>query len=193
MVATPTRTRAKKVAAPARMAASEQKVATATPRGPQFAASVNLAGLQHTAGNQAVQRLIDGFYAGGKTKVPKSRIALTPAFKTKHVAEDEKNAIAITGARIETGKPAAMVNGSLANTVAKEADWLAAIDESTAVIPDQDAWEGGLALKVTGWNAKRVPGQRLINLTGMAAEARTVGGFMAKAGGAVKIDHVAGV
>lgn len=152
----------------------------------------DVVGLQGIAGNQAVQRLIDGFYAGGKTKVPKSRIALTPAFKSKHVAEDEKTAISITGARIESGKPAAMVNGSLANTVAKEADWIAAIDESTAVIPDQDAWQGGLALKVTGWNAKRVPGQRKINLEGIAADDRTVGGFMAKAGGAVKVDHVAG-
>jgi hypothetical protein len=55
-----------------------------------------LAELQRLAGNGAVnnlmgapvQRLIDGFYAGGATKVPTSRITLTAAFKKKHVAAD---------------------------------------------------------------------------------------------------------
>jgi hypothetical protein len=158
-----------------------------------------LAKLQKLAGNGAVnnlmgapvQRLIDGFYAGGATKVPTSRITLTDAFKKKHVAADETAARRITGARIDEGKPAAMVQGRLGNTTATEAQWIDAIDKSQATIPDQDAWSGGLAVKVTGWEAKRT-GQRSITLTALAEAARTVGGFMKKKGGKVDVDHVSG-
>jgi hypothetical protein len=155
--------------------------------------------LQRTLGNRAVgamlanpvQRLMDGFYADGKTKVPAARISLTSAFKKKHVAADETAARSITGARIDGGKPVAMVNGTLGNTTATESDWLAAISDSTAVVPDQDAWSGGLAIKVKGWDAKRT-GPRSITLTPLADAARTVGGYMKKQGGNVEIDHVAG-
>jgi hypothetical protein len=158
-----------------------------------------LAELQRLAGNGAVnnlmgapvQRLIDGFYAGGATKVPTSRITLTAAFKKKHVAADEAAARTITGARIDEGKPAAMVQGRLGNTTATEAQWIDAIDKSQATIPDQDAWSGGLAVKVTGWEAKRT-GERSITLTALAEAARTVGGFMKKKGGKVDVDHVSG-
>jgi hypothetical protein len=157
--------------------------------------------LQRLAGNRAVsglvgggiQRLVDGFYPDGKTKVPASRISLTAGFKKKHVAENETSARAITGARIDEGKPAAMVTGSLGNTTAKEADWLAAVNKSEAVIPDQDAWSGGMAVKVTGWDAKRTaPTERKIGLTPLSDAARTVGGYMKKQGGNVEIDHVSG-
>jgi hypothetical protein len=158
-----------------------------------------LATLQRLAGNAAVnnligapvQRLIDGFYAGGATKVPTSRIALTAAFKKKHVAADEAAARSITGARIDEGKPPAMVQGRLGNTTATEAQWIDAIDKSQATIPDQDAWSGGLAVKVTGWEAKRT-GPRSITISPLADAARTVGGFMKKKGGKVDVDHVSG-
>lgn len=140
-------------------------------------ASAALEGLQRLAGNRAtsgqVQRLID-------------------AFKQKHVAEDPKGAIAKTGARIDAGKPPAMVAGTLGNTVATEANWKAAIDASTAVIPDQKDWSGGMAVKLSGWDAKRVPGQRKINITDLSDAGRTVGGYMKQKGGAVQIDHVSG-
>lgn len=147
--------------------------------------------LQRVVGNRTVQRLMDGFYADGKTKVPAARISLTAAFKKKHVAENESAARSITGARIDAGKPAAMVNGTLGNTTATESDWLTAINDSTAIVPDQDAWSGGLAIKVKGWDAKRT-GARSITLTPLADAARTVGGYMKKQGGNVEIDHVAG-
>ena len=139
-----------------------------------------------------VDRLVDGFYGDG-TKVPKSRITLTQAFKTKHVADTELKARQVTGARIDSGKPPAMVNAQLGNTVAKEEDWITAIDDSTAVIPDRNAWSGGMAIKINGWDAKRTaPNERKIALTALADAARTVGGYMAKKGGKVEIDHVAG-
>lgn len=155
--------------------------------------------LQRLAGNRAVsglvganvQRLLDGFYADGTTKVPKERISLTAPFKKKHVADDEAKARQVTGARIDEGKPAAMVNGRLGNTVATEAAWLEAIDKSTATIPDQNAWQGGLPVKLTGWDAKRT-GPRSITVSALADAARTVGGFMKKKGGSVEIDHVSG-
>ncbi len=157
-------------------------------------ASAALEGLQRLAGNRAasgqVQRLIDGF--DGKSKVPISKISLTDAFKQKHVAEDAKGAIAKTGARIDSGKPPAMVAGTLGNTVATEANWKAAIDASTAVIPDRKDWSGGMAIKLNGWDAKRVPGQRKINITELSGEGRTVGGYIKQKGGAVQIDHVSG-
>jgi hypothetical protein len=84
-----------------------------------------------------------------------------------------------------------MVQGRLGNTTATEAQWIDAIDKSQATIPDQDAWSGGLAVKVTGWEAKRT-GQRSITLTALAEAARTVGGFMKKKGGKVDVDHVSG-
>lgn len=151
-------------------------------------------GLQRLAGNRAasahLQRLIDGF--DGKRKVPISKVSLTDAFKQKHVAEDAKGAIAKTGARIDSGKPPAMVAGTLGNTVATEANWKAAIDASTAVIPDQKDWSGGLAIQLNGWDAKRVPGQRKINITELSNAPRTVGGYIKQKGGAVQIDHVSG-
>jgi hypothetical protein len=155
--------------------------------------------LQRLAGNRTVsglvganvQRLLDGFYGDGETKVPASRISLTAPFKKKHVADDETKARQVTGARIEEGKPAAMVNGRLGNTVATEAAWLEAIDKSTATIPDQNAWQGGLPVKLTGWDAKRT-GPRSITVSPLADAARTVGGYMKKKGGAVEIDHVSG-
>jgi hypothetical protein len=151
-------------------------------------------GLQRLAGNRAssahLQRLIDGF--DGKSKVPISKVSLTDAFKQKHVADDPKGAIAKTGARIDSGKPPAMVTGTLGNTVATEANWKAAIDASTAVIPDQKDWSGGLPIKLSGWDAKRVPGQRKINITELSDAPRTVGGYIKQKGGAVQIDHVSG-
>lgn len=167
---------------------------------PALGAAADLLNLQRAIGNRAVSqlvgsrvdRLVDGFYGDG-TKVPKSRITLTPAFKAKHVADDAMKARQVTGARIDSGKPPAMVQGQLGNTVAREEDWITAIDNSTAVIPDQDAWSGGMAIKITGWDAKRTaPNERKIALTALADAARTVGGYMAKQGGKVEIDHVAG-
>lgn len=159
------------------------------------AAPTGLESLQRLAGNRAasaqVQRLLDGFYADGTTKVPASRISLTAPFKKKHVADDETKARQVTGARIDEGKPAAMVNGRLGNTVATEAAWLEAIDRSTATIPDQNAWQGGLPVKLTGWDAKRT-GPRSITVSPLADAARTVGGYMKKKGGAVEVDHVSG-
>jgi hypothetical protein len=154
--------------------------------------------LQGMVGNRAVrnlvgapvQRLVDGFYKDG-SRVQKSLIKLTPAFKKKHVAETEQRAQQITQARIAEGKPTAMVNGKLGNTTAKEEDWISAIDTSNDVIPDQDAWKGGLGVKVTGWDARLAP-PSTIGLTPLADAERTIGGYMKKQGGAVEIDHVSG-
>lgn len=154
--------------------------------------------LQRLVGNRAVgsllsspvNRLLDGFYLPEKKKVPRSSIALTAAFKKKHVAENEDGAKKITSARIAEGKPQGMVNGSLGNTTAKEADWMAAIDDSEALMPDDAAWKGRLPIKLTGWDAKR--SATGINLTPLADAARTIGGYMNKSGGQVQVDHVAG-
>lgn len=165
------------------------------PAAAAVAGAGQLMAVQRSAGNQAatrlVQRLLDGFYNDGKTKVPKERIALSDAFKKKHVAADEGKARAVTGARIDSGKPPSMVQGRLANTVATEADWLAAIDASTATIPDQDNWAGDMAIALNGWEAKRT-GPRSITVTALNAGARTIGGYMKKQGGAVTVDHVSG-
>ncbi|HML99193.1 MAG TPA: hypothetical protein PKD75_11990 [Tepidiformaceae bacterium] len=183
-----------RVRKPAQSASLAKRPGVARAQRLSLPASAALEGLQRLAGNRAtsgqVQRLIDGF--DGKSKVPISKVSLTDAFKQKHVAEDPKGAIAKTGARIDAGKPPAMVAGTLGNTVATEANWKAAIDASTAVIPDQKDWSGGMAVKLSGWDAKRVPGQRKINITDLSDAGRTVGGYMKQKGGAVQIDHVSG-
>ncbi len=183
-----------RVRQPAQPASLAKRPGAARARRATLPAGAALEGLQRLAGNRAasgqVQRLIDGF--DGKSKVPISKVSLTDAFKQKHVAEDAKGAIAKTGARIDSGKPPAMVAGTLGNTVATEANWKAAIDASTAVIPDQKDWSGGMPIKLSGWDAKRVPGQRKINVTEVADVGRTVGGYMKQKGGAVQIDHVSG-
>lgn len=148
------------------------------------------------APHNTVQRLIDGFYDDGSKKVPKQRISLTKDFKQKHVANDTNEARQITGRRIDnpTTKPkapASMVNGQLSNTTASEQNWITAIDNSIAVIPDQDNWSGNMAIEITGWDAKRT-GPRNISVSAIAGENRTIGGYMNKQGGSVEIDHVAG-
>lgn len=185
---------------PATSGPEGRSIARQASAGPRPASSANeVLALQRLAGNRAVSsllspridRLVDGFYGDGKTKVPVERISLTAAFRKKHVAADANQARQVTGARIDEGKPQAMVNGTLANTTATQEEWIAAIDKSSAVIPDQDAWSGGMAVKLTGWNAKR-SGPRTIQVTPLADAGRTVGGYMKKQGGNVEIDHVAG-
>lgn len=92
-------------------------------------------------------------------------------FVTKHVAADAGEAVTKTEARIAGDAPQSMKDGNLANSLSTEANWLAAMNADTTVIPDADEWGGdygtdddtGYArdlgpLTVQGWEAQGTAG-----------------------------------
>ena len=139
------------------------------------------------------QRLIDGFYLPKRKRIPKERITLKTTFEDKHVAQDDQEAEAITLRRIRSGVPAVIVNGVKPNTTATKSNWENAIDTSTAVVADEDEWQGDLAVDVTGWTGLRNnPGVNppAVTVDTVRNAPFTVGGKMKKKGGTIEIDHV---
>ncbi len=135
----------------------------------------NVLRLQRLAGNRAVNRALPGTIqrlkgAPGTAQAGEPlTIKFSDDFKKKHTAENAAGAKAATELRIASGKPSAIVDGTIPNHVAKLADWKTVIDAHAAAVPpdgdwspedgdiDDPTWVERLAqVTVTGWEPKRV-------------------------------------
>lgn len=92
-------------------------------------------------------------------------------FVASHVAADAAEAVTKTEARIAGDAPQSMKNGTLANSLSTQANWLAAMNADTTVIPSEDEWGGDYGtddateyvrdlgpLTVQGWEAQGTAG-----------------------------------
>ena len=145
-------------------------VAGLEPEAGVAAAKAQAVGVQHVATRSAatgqfkpaapvsssppVQRLYNTYAleAGKPTQIDKQDLVLTAAFKEKHVATDAAGAQANTKARVDSGGPAVILNGTKPNTCATEAEWLNAVHETKTAIPLSGAYKDHIPITLSsGW------------------------------------------
>lgn len=115
------------------------------------------------AGSPVVQRLKgrEGTAQAGK----RVEFTLAADFINNHVANSLEDARQVTEARVKSGNPPGIAAGTAANHVAPEAAWRTAIENSKAVVPPKDDWDGSYGdhkqfdpqlakVEVQGWEAQ---------------------------------------
>jgi hypothetical protein len=149
----------------------------------------------HSNDIQPVQMVKDAF----AFKLPKKDLKLHANFTAKHVAEDAEAAKATTHKRFVDGKmPVPMQNGKMANTVAKSANWLDAVEASDSVIDTtNNEWTRGVGIAVDGWAVKYKPNTDTYEAEEISGQKLAAGGYataeMRKkqvVGQAFVVDHV---
>ena len=123
-----------------------------------------------------VQRLKGA--SGTKEEGKDVPFTLNQKFVDKHVADSEQGAIDVTEARIDSGGPPGIVNGTAPNNVAKQADWEKALTDSEAEVPPDGEWEGIHGDSKDNWVDKltrvEVPGWEAQGTKGKVAAKSTV-------------------
>jgi len=125
---------------------------------------------------QSASKPIQLFRAAPGTAEAGGNVPITldaDTFVKKHVATDDADAVTKTQARIDdSNAPQSMAEGTLANSLATQADWIAAMDADTTVLPPTDSWGPGIdyteddsgravnlgPIAVDGWEAQGTSG-----------------------------------
>ncbi len=160
---------------------------------PQALSPQNVLRLQRLAGNNAVNRVLSPTIqrlkgAPGTAQAGKPlTYEFSDDFKKKHTGENATDAKKATEARVKTGKPSAIVDGTIPNHVAKLADWKTVIDAHAAAVPPDGEWsaeDGDIEdptwverlaqVTVTGWEPRSVDGK--VTEPGPSTFKRYVGG-----------------
>lgn len=120
------------------------------------------------AGSPVVQRLKGG--EGTAQAEERVEFTLGADFIKNHVANNLDEARQVTEARVKSGIPQGIAAGKAANHVAPEAAWRTAIEQSNAVVPPEDEWDGSYGnykqfvdkltkVEVQGWEAQGTEGK----------------------------------
>lgn len=110
----------------------------------------------HLPSSPPVQRLYNSLerdaFTNEAPQIDKGDIALSAAFKQKHVASSIEDAKKNTEARVASGTPAVIVNGTKPNTCAPEHEWLNAIHETKEEIALSGKYTGYIPVVLSsGW------------------------------------------